>query len=231
MNNLLLNLYSQYWDGMIQNVYKADEVNHPSSYPILIQATPHYQNATKRVMFCGQETYGWGREFPNPDATTPNKLMGVYNGFVNKNWGGKQIKKPGYNSPYWNFQWNIMKRFPDVGYVAQNIVKIGKRSKTGCDDFIFQRTLEHFPVWNEELKILRPDCIIFLTGSYDWRIRKAAGDFDVKHVEGVDGLLDQLIFKDPAMPIAFRTNHPRALQSKGKYYLMADAISDIISKL
>ena len=231
MNELLLQLYSKYWNDMMQNVFKADEKNHPSAYPFLLQVTQHYQNALKRVMFCGTEAEYWGGEFREPYDVTPPTFMEEYHGFVNHNWESNRKQRPGKNSPYWNFQWNIMKRFPDVGYVAQNIVKIGKRSKTGCDDFIFQRTLEYFPVWKEELKILRPNCIIFLTGSYDWRIRKVAGDFEVKHVDGVDGLLDQLMFKDPAMPIAFRTNHPRALQSKGKYYLMANAISDIISNL
>ena len=179
MNELLLQLYSKYWNDMMQNVFKADEKNHPSAYPFLLQVTQHYQNAPKRVMFCGMEAEYWGGEFREPYDVTPPTFMEEYHGFVNHNWESKRKQRPGKNSPYWNFQWNIMKRFPEVGYVAQNIVKIGKRWDKGCDDFIFQRTLEHFPVWKEELKILRPDIIIFIAqDSYEERIRAVAGDFE-----------------------------------------------------
>lgn len=240
MNDQLLQLYSQYWDEMIQNIYKANEESHPAAYPILIQVTPQYQNATKRVMFCGQETFSWGtNEFPNPDTTTPDDIISLYNAFVNRNNNGEPIKRPGCYiksqkaniSPYWNFQWYIMQRNPKVGFVAQNIVKIGKRSNVGCDEFIFQQTKEYFPVWNKELEILHPDYIIFLTGSYDRRIREIAGDFESFSIDGTDGLLKELKFNNPSMPKAYRTNHPGWLQRKGKYIQIASVLSNIITSL
>jgi len=250
MNDQLLQLYSQYWDGMIQNIYKANKESHPAAYPILIQVTQHYQNATKRVMFCGQETYSWAsRECPNPDVTYPAELMHIYNVFVNHDNKGGRIERPGYYfrkldngqykivkaniSPYWNFQWYIMQRNPEVGFVTQNIVKIGKRSDTGCDEFIFQQTKEYFPVWKKELEILHPDCIIFLTGNHDYdrRIKEIAGDFKLCSVDGTDGLLKELIFKDPSMPKAYRTNHPGWLQRNRKYKQIASVLSNIIANL
>lgn len=248
MNDQLLQLYSQYWDGMIQHIYKADEESHPAAYPILIQVTQHYQNASKRVMFCGQETFSWGtREYPNPDVTCPAELMRIYNIFVNHNNNGGRIERPGYYfnkldngqykigkaniSPYWNFQWYIMQRNPEIGFVAQNIIKIGKRSDVGCDEFIFQKTKEYFPVWKKELEILHPDCIIFLTGSYDRRIREIAGDFEVCSVDGTDDLLKELRFSDSFMPRAYRTNHPGWLQRRGKYTQIASALNTIICNL
>ena len=235
MNDLLLQLYSQYWDGMIQNIY----LQHESAYPFLIQATPHYQTARKRIMFCGQETNGWGGEYPIPDATKPNDLMNIYNIVVNRNNNGEPIKRPGYyirtnkliNSPYWNFQWRIMSQNPDVGYVVQNIVKIGKRVGAGCNDTIYQLTKAFFPVWKRELKILNPNCIIFLTGPYDRRIREIVGDFTLEPIKNVNGLLDRLVFEDSLMPVAYRTNHPRFLQSNHQYVDMATVISDIITNL
>lgn len=232
MNDSLLQLYSKYWDGMLQNVFKLDTKEHPTCFPFLLHVTDHYQNATKRVMFCGQVA-SWGDEFRQPGLTNPTIFMDMYHGFVNHNWDSRRNQRPGKNDSYWNFQWNIMKRFPEVGYVAQNVAKIGKSDwNRGCDDFIFQRTLEYFPVWKDELKILHPDCIFFLTGqAYDERIRQVAGDFEVKHVLGVEGLLDQLIFKDPQMPVAYRTYYPTTLQNNGAYQVVADTISDIIAHL
>ena len=237
MNERLLRLYSQYWEGMIQNIYKANIKDHPSAYPILIQATQHYQEASRRIMFCGQETLSWGtNEFPNPDTTTPNDLMSIYNAFVNRNNDGGPIKRPGYYiksqkpnlSPYWNFQWNIMQHYPECGFVAQNIVKIGKRNGKGCDDIIYELTKEFFPVWKQELEILQPDCILFLTGLYDQRIREIAGDFDIVPIDGTEGLVAELKFKDFSMPKAYRTNHPGLLQRKGKYSRVTNAITDIL---
>ena len=232
MNDLLLQLYSKYWDGMLQNVFNAARKEHPTCYPFLLHVTDLYQNAAKRVMFCGQVA-SWGDEYLQPDLATPSELMDLYHGFVNHNWDSRPKQRPGNNDAYWNFQWNIMKRFPAVGYVAQNVAKIGKGDWNRiCDDFIFQRTLEYFPVWKEELMILRPDCIFFLTGTaYDERIRQVAGDFEIKHVLGVEGLLDKLIFKDPQMPVAYRTCYPTTLQTNGNYQIVADTISDIIAHL
>lgn len=232
MNDSLLQLYSKYWDGMLQNVFNVDPKEHPTCYPFLLHVTDHYKNAAKRVMFCGQVA-SWGDEYRKPDLTNPSELMDLYHGFVNHNWDSLPKQRPGNNDAYWNFQWNIMKRFPQVGFVAQNVAKIGKGDwNRTCDDFIFQRTQEYFPVWKDELKILRPDCIIFLTGAaYDDRIRQVAGNFEIKHMLGAEGLLDKLIFDDPQMPVAYRTNYPTTLQTNGTYQIVADTISDIIAHL
>lgn len=235
MNKQLSQLYSLYWDSVIQNIYKSKG----SAYPFLITATQHYQNASKRVMICGQETQGWGGEYKDPDVVQPDNIMNLYNGFVNHDNHGGPIQRPGYIvskhrayiSPYWNFIWRVMRANPDVGFVMQNVVKIGKRSGAGCNEDIYQLTKEYFPVWRKELDILRPDCIIFLSGTYDDRISEVAGHFKKEKVHGVDGRLDKLIFEDKAMPIAYRTNHPRYLQSDNKYFSMATVLIDIIGNL
>ena len=66
MNDQLKLLYEKYWDSFITNVYKATmkEGKPICAYPFLIQATPHYLNAQKRIMFCGQETLSWGARIP-----------------------------------------------------------------------------------------------------------------------------------------------------------------------
>lgn len=234
MNDQLLQLYSIYWDGMIQNIYKPKN----SAFPFLIQTTQHYQNASKRVMICGQETQGWsvGKD---PDIVRPDSLMNLYNGFVNHENQGGAVLRPGYIvdkhkayvSPYWNFIWRIMRANPDVGFVMQNVVKIGKKAEAGCSEEIYQLTKEYFPVWRKELDILKPDCLIFLSGTYDERIREVAGPFRKEKVQGVDGWLDKLVFEDKTMPIAYRTNHPRYLQKDHKYFSMANALIDIIARI
>lgn len=227
MNNALLHLYETHWDNFINKIYKP--YLGKCSYPFLIKTTQHYENAAKRVMICGQETQGWGGEYPNPDSTKPDLLMSLYDGFVNQNNDGGKINKPGYNSPYWNFNWRLMQANPDVGFVFQNVVKVGKYSLAGCDNDIYQLTKQYFPVWKEELQILKPSIIIFLTGNYDWRIKEIVSEFDVIHIDtGRELFLDELKFQDVHIPRAYRTNHPRRLQMDKRYFTTANILTEII---
>lgn len=232
MNEELTALYEKYWNSFINNVYIPNMSSKPNqppkcSYPYLIQVTKHYISASQRVMICGQETQGWGGEYPDPSLANPKALMGIYNGFVNQNNDGSNAKKPGYNSPYWNFNWRLMQANPDVGFVFQNVVKVGKYALAGCDNNIYELTKCYFPVWQEELNILKPDIIIFLTGNYDWRIRQVVGEFHSTPVEG-DEFLHELHFENKAIPRAFRTNHPAYLQRKHRFFNVANILSEII---
>ena len=167
MNTALIHLYSSYWEEYIKNIIvPTANSNHACAYPYLIHASTRYQKSTKKIMICGQETYGWGDEqYPNFENATPEDIQNIYHEFVNRfNNSVDDMLKPGYNSPYWNFGWQIMQAHPEYGYVFQNIVKIGREEEKGCDDVLFDYTLKYFPVWKEELFILKPNIILFLTG-------------------------------------------------------------------
>ena len=118
-----------------------------------------------------------------------------------------------------------MKAYPDFGFVFQNVVKVGKRHEAGCDDYIDKLSQKYFPVFGEELKILRPDLIVFLTGpNYDERIKYAMGDFEKEQIGDGSILCDRLKFKNPDFPSAIRINHPGWLQRKHKYRIMVDEV-------
>lgn len=203
----LKDIYQKYWDGYFTHIR-----NNPSiepANPFLIVEPYDYRNKTKKVMICGQETQCWGeKEFgDSPDKATLDAILGIYAGFVNE-------KR--YNSPYWQFINSLKKACPEVGFVCNNIVKIGKKYGAGCDDRINELTLKYFPVIPEELAILKPDMILFLTGpKYDWRIRKALGDFKTKQIGNIN-CFDEIIFDDSSLPKAIRCYHPRYLRQCGQ---------------
>ena len=228
MNEELTALYEKYWGGFIEDLYKPNIGI--CSYPFIIQASTHYIHSSKRVMVCGQETKGWGDERENPDETSVLDMMHIYNSFVNCNNDGEPLQKPGYASPYWNFNRCLVQNHPDVGFVFQNVVKVGKYKRAGCDNNIYELTKRYFPVWQEELSILKPNIIIFLTGKYDWRIRQVVGEFSTTPVEG-DIFLDELHFNNKAIPKAFRTNHPAYLQRKHRFFNVVNILSEIINSL
>ena len=216
----LLDLYKRYWDGYIENIRKTTF----SAWPFLIWPRQSYSTAPVRIMICGQETQGWGNELDttDPGLVSPRRIADIYNGFVNNG---------GYNSPYWNFSKRVAKAFPDARFVHENIVKIGKRKGAGCDESIFRLGLEHFPVVREEINILKPDLILFLTGKdYDERIRAVLGYFTSERIDA-DRYIKRLTFADPALPPAIKTYHPGFLQRNGWYHDYANAIIGEIKQI
>ncbi len=202
----LKDVYKKYWDTYVSNI--RNNLNIEAANPFLIVEPSDYKEKLKKVMICGQETQGWGNEFDDcPDKATMDAILGIYAGFVN----GK-----GNNSPYWQFIHSLKRACPDVGFVCNNIVKIGKKHGPGCDDTINELTLKYFPVISEELDILKPDIILFLTGPhYDWRIRKTIGDFKTRPIGNIKRF-DEIIFNNPSMPRAYRCYHPRYLRQCGQ---------------
>lgn len=202
----LKDIYQTYWDGYIENIRNNNSIE-PAN-PFLIVEPTDYRDKAVKVMICGQETQGWGNEFDAcPESATVNAILRLYAGFVN---GG------GYNSPYWQFINSLKRACPNIGFVCNNIVKIGRKHGPGCDDRINELTLKYFPVIPEELNILKPDVILFLTGpNYDWRIRKTIGDFKTRQVDHIKKF-DEIIFDNSSLPRAFRCYHPRYLRQSGE---------------
>lgn len=216
----LKEIYEKYWDSYVTNIRKKSDIE-PAN-PFLIVVPSDYQDKPHKVMICGQETQGWGNEFDHdPDSATINALLRIYAGFVN---GG------GYNSPYWQFINKLKKHCPNVGFVCNNIVKIGKKFGPGCDDKINDLTLKYFPVIQEEISVLKPDIILFLTGPrYDWRIKKALGDFQTEQIKHINNF-NQIIFKDTSLPKAYRCYHPRYLRQSGQERMIIEFLINEFNK-
>ena len=216
----LKGLYEKYWGLYLTNIIDNNQID--TAYPYLIKLPENYEENCYHVMICGQETYGWGGEFyNNKENATIDALQELYDGFANKG---------GYNSPYWNFVHYLRDNCENVSFVINNIVKIGKKYEAGCDDAINELTLKYFPVFREELNILRPDMIVFLTHNrYDNRIKAIRGDFQVGNMEN-SVCLSKLVFSDMKIPLAIRTCHPgylrRIHKEKEVRSILAEMIND-----
>ena len=213
----LESLYNRHWTGYYDNIRSKED----SSYPFLILPYDKYFTASYRVMVCGQETMSWEWEGRIDPKNPVESLMKQYESFIY----GKAK-----NSPIWNFEKRLRKALPAAGFVSNNIVKIGKRKGAGCDENIFRLGLEHFPVVHEEIDILKPDLVLFLTGKdYDGRIRAVLGDFTSQPIDA-DRYIQRLKFADPTMPPAIKTYHPGYIQRKGWYHDYASAIINEIKQ-
>ncbi len=198
----LKEVYQKHWNDYLVNIRRNCSVE-PAN-PFLIFEPQDYYCKSKKVMICGQETQGWGNEFDtSPESATIEALQQLYDNFVNVG---------GYNSPYWQFVNSLKKACTNVSFVCNNIVKIGKKYGAGCDDRLNELSLKYFPVLREEIVVLKPDVILFLTGpNYDWRIRNALGNFNFNPVGGINKLV-RISFCDTSLPVAYRCYHPRYLR-------------------
>lgn len=221
MNQEIKELYKGHWESFENNIWLNSNIN--SALPYLIYVPEDYESAKFRVMFCGQETQGWGGEFYGMTHVDIDQLRGIYNGFVNM--------RQGYNSPFWNFQRRITKQFPSVGFIRNNIVKIGKKYDPGCDEVIYDLTKQYFNVFKEELRILRPDLILFLSGSntYDNKLRDLLGNFTISSLSNKIKF-ERLIFEDSSLPNCIRINHPRVIQQERKYWIAIDEIQRFLKQ-
>lgn len=225
MDNELKKLYDEYWPKY-QTHIRSSEIGKEAAFPFLIRCPDSYEMAPKKIMFCGQETLNWYKEgYDNPEVDY-HKIRGIYNAFVNTNHGN--------NSPYWNFQKRIRNTFPKIGYINNNIVKIGKKYSPGCDDRINDLALKYFPVIRREIEILKPDLIIFFTGpNYDFRIKKALGEFYTEHLDKKFECWDRIKFQDTSLPSAIRLNHPawivrNKINDVSLYKQMSEAVCSYI---
>ena len=220
--NTLKDVYMKYWDDYLINIRRNPNVL--AANPFLIVEPKDYYNKDKRVMICGQETQGWGNEFDNdPEKATIDELFRIYKEFVNDDGG--------YNSPYWHFIKKLKIECPNVGFVCNNIVKIGKREGAGCNDSINELALKYFPVIPEEISILKPDLIVFITGpNYDWRIRKALGEFQILP-ENQIRRFNQIVFSNKELPTSYRCYHPAYQRRIGQVDLVVSRLIDMINKL
>jgi hypothetical protein len=158
MNNQLYYLYEKYWSNLIKI-----RDNHQSSDPLLISAIPEYVSSVKKLMIIGQQTHGW------EVGENIQQLMDGYNNFkVGKNYNHK-------SSPFWTTQYDLYERLNPTsekyGFIWNNLLKVDLNKNRSSQ--LEEELGKEFPVLIEEIRILKPDVVVFFTGpNYDNRIKK-----------------------------------------------------------
>lgn len=189
INDELEKVYRLKWDELINNGYKMidkilndnsdckssfneidnEEIkrnkklkNIPSN-PLLLKVDENeIDNADIKVMFFGQETLGWHRFGTSLAEEMDSYEKYYYHGKkTNKFWShGIEFFKKSLSEFY-------RKEDKSVAYIWNNISKMGRyQNKVGVPKNIKDLEREHFhSIIKEEVKIINPDIIIFLTGN------------------------------------------------------------------
>lgn len=223
-------LQKLYEPCMERFLVSGQDVYNKSAWPYLLCASADYVDADFKIMVFGQETCGWGGRC---DQARSGKelatLMKEYRKFMERDNG---------QSPFWNLNRhlrnNLAERTSDrsLGWIYNNVVKLGRVSRAGCDEQIYQWMLQGFNVLRQEVEILQPDMLLCFSGpAYDHRLEALCGQFDVEEVAGGDALqLCRLHFKDVTMPMTYRCYHPGYLQRAGVYWEAIEMLGELVAQ-
>lgn len=261
LNEQLKTLYASRWGRIgasLQAVVCDEHADVKPAYPFLLslakwegdQPTESwYTDADLKVMVFGQETNSWKGDcddFDTPPSpvfssdVSMEAVMGIYEEFYATYYhdGTFSFRGPRYGTFHYGFNrfvalLNSALSDRRIAYAWNNLVKIGKADGKGfCGAEIYALEREHFSVIQEEINILKPDLLLFLTGTYDERIRDNWPDasFSALPSYAVNEVA-QVASSKFSMP-AYRTNHPSAHLQKGEMEARMEAIvKDYTEKL
>ena len=214
MNKKLQELYSSKGENLnlaMEEIIKDEKLEQKPTCPLLIyfDNEENFNNSDIRIMVYGQETNSWYNEFHNSQKEILNNYNDFYNGGECWSYGGQ----------FWNgvsrFLGTLRNKYPDkkVDLIWNNIVKIGKYEDKGFPpDYIYEVEREYFSVIKDELRIIKPNVVLFLTGpNYDSVIEDNFGK--IAYTKLHNGFSERQISKlsIPGIPFAFRTYHPNYL--------------------
>ncbi|MDZ5712614.1 hypothetical protein [Jeotgalibacillus haloalkalitolerans] len=207
INKALYQLYKKHWIELKLAVDQLPDELKPT-HPLLLKIADEegYKKAGCRIMIVGQETNDWNGKFGKYGI---EQLQDIYADFMAKDTKAKRTL-------FWRYQKKLMSVFPrdiDSVIVWNNIYKLGKPGKRGRPNKETRSIQElHFNIFKEELNILKPDIVIFLTGPrYDAAIETYLPGVVISKVR--EGTVRQIAYlKHENLPdVAIRTYHPQYL--------------------
>jgi len=239
INERLYDLYASKWKGLcsaFQPVLNDNSVAIKPTNPMLlyIDKEEEFKNADVRIMIFGQQTYDWN--YPSGKNSSPlytgsdtdiGTIIKCYYEFY-----CTRHAFDVYIGSFWNGFKKFMKmlgeKYPEknIQYVWNNIVKIGKakignvNAKGLPPKYICDIEKIYFQVIAEEVRIIKPDIILFLTGTkYENKITDNFGDIPFTAL-ALSREKERELAKVsiPDVNLAFRTYNPGYLCSPNRYY-------------
>ena len=216
INEQLNELYASKWEALseaLQESVEGDPKTPTNPMLLYVGDEKAWQDADLRVMVFGQETNDWEGYFSTDKPIA--HLCDVYDRFFNK--GGCWE----YGGHFWNGVARLKKmigdKFPQrqIGYLWNNLVKVGKADERGRPpECIYGLERSFFRVIPDEVRILKPNLAIFLTGhTYDDLIRENFGQVGYAAIPPFEEkqLARLSIPAAETLGSAFRTYHPKFL--------------------
>ncbi|HYX09413.1 MAG TPA: hypothetical protein VE912_21955 [Bacteroidales bacterium] len=178
------------------------------SLPHLMKVVPSYFNGKQKILFVGKEFGEWYGNIKDDDKCNVNYLMDIY----------EQVNLLETNDePFWNFLKSINERIngsSTEGFMWTSLSKFNFNESTPPPE-VHIRNNRTFDLLRDEIEILQPDMVFFLTGySYDEHLRRMYHGIQYKPIK------DNVLYKVVHDELPEQTHivlHPRALEDRGLY--------------
>ena len=217
INKQLENLYRLRWNKLayeLNNIISDDKYEIKPTNPLLLNhADPKsFELADIRVMIIGQENNDWEGPFYN----NFEKILSIYPRFYQGYW---YPHKGQFRNHYNHIVWLLENKFPDkkISFFWSNVIKVGKANEKGLPpEYILNIVKKDFSVLNEEIAIIKPNLILFLSGPYyDGHILDQLPNLEISNIEGFPTNV-LASFKIDSVENSFRTYHPVNMNFLGK---------------
>lgn len=203
----LMNIYRKYWNNIIELKRKYPDL----SNPLLIDISDSYWRQEVKLFIVGQQTNGWfNKELGfSEDLTHIVKLIEGYKKFK----FGLNYR----NKPFWSVVRKIAKRLiididKEGNIVWSNLNRMDYNSERPSKE-IERLLYEKLPLLPEEVRIAKPDLIIFFTGpDFDYIINALFNNPEMTPFSGKEiSKLAKVSLKGYNLK-GYRTYHPDHLR-------------------
>lgn len=234
INKELEKLYSKYWDDLIVN---GKNITDKPANPFLLKIIDEdkYVRADLKVMIFGQETWEWNESFGKSIEEMMNHYECARETYLT-------AENKGFRYGFNFFKNKLIEHYKgkEIEFIWNNISKIGISNTTGVTKEIKELERNFFPVISEEMKILNPDIVIFLTGNRNDDIRFHFPDVTFAKYQNTATLLSQS-GKTKFQPVyqviseylpnkSVKAYHPAAFRGAGFNNIKNDAIELLVDK-
>lgn len=188
-----------------------------------------YTQADLKVMIFGKEVHEWGwPKLENGAQLGSDDLVEAYEVFYSENYrdtffltdgNSKLSKSPffrtGFNGLMDGINERLKKVYPGkrAAFLWNEISKLSTmegRSRKVVDPMIHQCELDYFHVIPQEIELLKPDVVIFLTGFGEPYDRYINENFHILSTSSVGNIsMDDVVKLElEEVPLAYKTHHP-----------------------
>lgn len=183
----LLELYRSRLDGLRAFASSMDENDDCDGPFVMAEPSSDFSRSRHRLLVVGQETNGWIGYVCGGSESDLDHNLDTYRQF---NFGEK------YSNIFFRYTNELAEDLVGSNlWMWSNLFKFGKASGKGAPSAkINELELEHFDVLREEIRLINPTCVVFMTGpNYDHflcqRIPDATfsemGDFNLRQMARV----------------------------------------------
>jgi len=214
----LFSIYQEKFKILDEHLYQYNlNVLNPenkATNPFCITIPEDYETYTNKIMIFGQETNKWCRECGDGGvySNSLEESLDIYKKFY---LSGDFFR---YRGPFSNEFKRIRREITkskNAVFLWNNINKIGRMGKGNIHE-INQIQFEYFQPIRDEIQLLKPNILVFLTGpNYDFFIENNIGKF---RQTLISDSIWQMHFEDENLKsiTSLKTYHPNALYLQGK---------------